>query len=134
MWGTRRRKPDGLYFVGTTSPTGAYELVVAGAAALVAEARGAAEKVVIDTCGRACGAAGRELHHVTIDAIRPDATVAIQRGDELSELIGPFEAADRPLVLHATPPEKAQARSRATRRSYRRAKFCDYFRAARELA
>jgi len=128
-----RARTDGMYFTGTTSPTGYFEIAVAGAAAMVSEARGHAAKVVVDTCGLACGPAAMQLHHATIDAVRADAVVAIERDGELSGLVGPFIRSGRPLVIRASVPGGVRKRSRATRRSYRRGKFRAYFKRAREL-
>ena len=130
MW--RGRKPAGLYFTGTTSPSGHLDVVVAGAAAMVAEAAGCAEKVVVDTCGLAVGGAGRALHHAVMDAVRPDVLVAIERADELSEWLEPVARSGWPRVVHAIVPACVRRRSWATRRSYRRRRFRAYFERARE--
>jgi polynucleotide 5'-hydroxyl-kinase GRC3/NOL9 len=126
------RRPRGMYFTGTTSPSGFYDLSVAGSAAMVSEARAFAPNVVVDSCGLARGDAGRQLHHTTVEAIRPDIVLAIQREDELAELIEPLAVAGWPRVIRATAPASARTRSRATRRSYRRSRFRDYFAGARE--
>ena len=134
LW-TRRGpgRARGFYFTGITSPAGHLAGWVAGAGMLVAEARCAAEKVVVDACGLARGAAGRALHHATVDVIRPDVVVAIERSRELAELLERFERAGRPEVIRATVPAGAKARSRAVRRSYRCARFREYFAGAREV-
>ncbi len=131
-WGRRAAKPGGMYFTGTTSPTGHFDIAIAGAAAMVSEARDAAAKIVVDTCGLARGPAGIRLHHTTIDAVRPDAVLAIQRGDELAGLLEPLRRMRRPVVIDASVPEGVCKRSRATRRSYRRERFGAYFARARE--
>lgn len=128
-----RVRTDGMYFTGTTSPSGYFEIAVGGAAAMVAEAREHAAKAVIDTCGLACGLAGMQLHHATIDAVRPDAVVALEREGELSPLVEPFVRSGRPLVIRASVPDGVRRRSRAARRSYRRGKFRAYFKRAREV-
>ena len=129
----KRGKPDGMYFAGTTSPTGYLDRWLIGAASLVGQARGRARKVVVDSCGLACGAAGRELHHATVDAVRPDVVVAIERGGELAGLLGPFVRSGWPRVVRASVPARIRKRSRAERRSYRCGKFRAYFERAREL-
>lgn len=125
--------PGGLYFTGTTSPRGHFDLSVAGAAAMVGEAWAHARKVVVDTCGLACGEAGRELHHATVEAVRPDVIVAIERHGELSELVEPLVRSGWPEVIRASAPAGVRTRSRARRRSYRCAKFREYFKRARAL-
>ncbi len=126
-------KPAGLYFTGTTSPVGHFDQSIAGAAALVAEARARAAKVVIDTCGLARGELGRKLHHATVEAVRPDVVVAIERSGELSDLLEPLIRAGWPLVVRASVPAQVVRRSPAKRRIYRRDKFRAYFERAREL-
>jgi len=127
------RRPAGLFFTGSTSPAGHLGEWLAGAARMVGEASERAAKVVVDTCGLACGEAGRDLHHATAEVIRPDVIVAIERRDELSDLLAPFVRSGRPRVIRASAPEQVKKRSRATRRSYRCGRFRAYFEHAREL-
>lgn len=131
--GPGRGKPDGMFFAGTTSPVGYFPVAVAGAAALVAEARGRADRIVIDTCGLARGPMGMELHHTTVEALRPDVVVAIERAGELSELLAPFIRSGWPQVIRASVPDRVTTRSSARRRAYRCARFRDYFERAREI-
>jgi polynucleotide 5'-kinase involved in rRNA processing len=118
---------DGLYFTGTTSPTGHLPIIIAGSACMVDAARRAARMVVVDTCGLAAGTAGAALHHATIDAVRPDAVIGICRRDELEPTLGPLERAGSPTVIRAAPPGAVRSRSRSVRRSYRARRFRDYF-------
>lgn len=131
--GRRERRPDGMYFTGTTSPSGHFDIAVAGAVAMVSEARKRADTAVVDTCGLARGAAGMRLHHTTIDAVRPDAVIVIERRGELACLIDPLARLTRPLVIRASAPDCIRKRSRAERRSYRRERFRAYFAPAREI-
>ncbi len=128
-----RGRPAGMYFIGTTSPVGCFELSVAGAVAMVSEAGARAETTVVDTCGLARGVLGCQLHHPVIDAVRPDVVVALEREDELAELLRPLERARGPAVLRVRPPDTVRKRSWAKRRSYRRARFERYFAGAREM-
>jgi len=129
----KRGKPDGMFFTGTTSPVGHFELAVAGAAAMVGEARVAADRVVVDTCGLARGELGAQLHQATADAIRPDVVVTVERADELVDLVAPFERCGRPWVIRASAAAAVDKRSWAARRSFRRAKLGAYFARGREL-
>jgi len=136
-------KARGMFFTGTTSPVGYFAESISGAAAMTAEARAAAEKVVIDTCGLVAGELGRSLHHPTIKAVRPDVIVAIQGrrpldarpldARPLDGLLGPFEKSGRPCVVRASVPEAAHHRSAERRRSYRAVKFREYFETAGEI-
>jgi len=127
-----RRAGEGMYFVGTTSPTGYFDLWVEGAAELVGRARRRARTVVIDTCGLARGPEGRRLHERIADAVRPDVVVAIEREGELAELLDGLGRAGR-RVIRASVPAGVRRRSRARRRSYRCARFRAYFQGGREL-
>ena len=70
------------------------------------------------------------VHH---DLPRDFHAVAIERRDELSDLLAPFVRSGRPRVIRASAPEQVKKRSRATRRSYRCGRFRAYFEHAREL-
>jgi len=131
--GLTRGRPDGMYFAGTTSPTGFFEYAVAGAAAMVREARGRAEKVVVDTCGLARGRAGRDFHHVTLEAVRPDVVMGLERAEELSEVLEPLVRSGWPAVVRAGVPDGVRRRSQARRRRYRCERFRAYFERAREV-
>lgn len=123
----------GMYFTGDTSPAGGFDRSVAGAAVVVGEASRHADKVVIDTCGLAKGAAGRRLHHATIDAVRADVVIGIQRGDELESLLRPFDHGRRPRPVRARVPDAVRPRSPSVRRSYRARRFRAYFEGAEEM-
>lgn len=125
-------QPDGLFFLGSTSPSGRLDLAVAGAANTTRAARARAGKVVVDSCGLALGSAGREFHHAVIDAVRPDLVIAIQRGGELAGLLEPLERGGWPEVLRVAAPGGVVRRSRAIRRSYRARRFREYFKTAVE--
>lgn len=122
-----RSKLAGMYFTGSTSPVGYLDIWVAGAVLMVSEAGAQAEQVVVDTCGLARGALGCQLHHPIIDAIRANVVVALERWGELRELLCPLGRAHSPAVLRVRPPSAVLKRSRAQRRSYRRARFREYF-------
>lgn len=126
-------KVRGMYFTGITSPVGYFEESVAGATALVAEARRRAQKIVVDTCGVAEGAYGRELHYPTVEKIRPDVVIAIENAHELDSVIESFEEGGWPIVIRVDAPERVKRRSPTRRRSYRAERFRKYFENAGEL-
>src|SRR5437660_765151 len=81
--------PDGLYFVGSTSPQGHLLSVVTGTARLLTVARAAgAQFVVVDTSGMVSGVYGQLLKYHKLELIRPDLVVGLQRGQELDPLLG----------------------------------------------
>jgi len=85
----RMEDPDGLYFVGSTSPQGHLLSVVTGTARLLTVAREAgAEFVVVDTSGMVSGVYGQLLKYHKMELVRPDLVVGLQRGEELDPLLG----------------------------------------------
>ena len=126
-------KMRGMYFTGITSPIGRFSESVDGAATLVAEARKRAKKIVVDTCGLAAGEMGRELHHPTIEEIRPDVIVAIESDDGLDSVLDPFELGGWPIVIRVPVPDAVKKRSPGRRRSYRAARLGEYFKNATEM-
>jgi polynucleotide 5'-kinase involved in rRNA processing len=83
------RQPDSLYFVGATSPQGQLLPLVVGTARLLSRATDeGAGLVVVDTGGFISGVYGQLLAYHTIELIRPDVVIGIQRGEELAPLLG----------------------------------------------
>jgi polynucleotide 5'-hydroxyl-kinase GRC3/NOL9 len=81
--------PDGLCFVGSTTPEGHLLPVVTSVARLCERAREAgADLVVVDTSGLVSGVYGQILKYHKIEMIRPDLVVGLQRGEELQPLLG----------------------------------------------
>jgi polynucleotide 5'-hydroxyl-kinase GRC3/NOL9 len=118
-----RTPPSLLHFVGSTSPAGHFLPLVAGAAALAGAAR--ADHVVIDTDGMVTPP-GLFLKSQMIDAVRPDALIAIERCEELARL----RCATPLAVLRLAPSEAARSKSKAARAAARRQAFAAYFREA----
>ena len=82
-------EPDGMYFVGATSPQGHMLPVVTGTARLLQRAREVgAEFVVVDTSGMVSGVHGQLLKYHKLELVRPDLVVGLQRGEELDPLLG----------------------------------------------
>jgi polynucleotide 5'-hydroxyl-kinase GRC3/NOL9 len=84
-----------------------------------------ADLVVIDTDGMVTRV-GLFLKWNMIDAVRPDALIAIERGEELAQL---WRATPLP-VLRLAPSEAAKPKSKAARAAARRRAFAAYFREA----
>jgi polynucleotide 5'-hydroxyl-kinase GRC3/NOL9 len=82
-------RPDGLYFVGATSPPGQLLPLVVGTGSMMRQAReGGAELVVVDTSGLVSGVYGQMLKYHKIELLRPDVVIGLQRGEELAPLLG----------------------------------------------
>jgi polynucleotide 5'-hydroxyl-kinase GRC3/NOL9 len=112
-----------LHFVGSTNAAGHFLPVVAGTAALAGAA--GADFVVVDTDGMVTPV-GLFLKSNMIDAVRPDALIAIERGEELAQLWRATPIA----VLRLAPSEAAKPKSKTARAAARRRTFAAYFREA----
>ncbi|HZD44276.1 MAG TPA: polynucleotide 5'-hydroxyl-kinase, partial [Methanomicrobiales archaeon] len=132
-----RLYPDGreyLRFVGSTSPSGHLLQTLAAEKRLLEKALELkARKVVIDSSGFVLGAVPEEFQFQTIDLLQPDHLVAIQRGEELEDLLDNFRRQERMRIYRLSPSFAVVERSREERRAYREKIFTDYFRGARSL-
>lgn len=79
---------DELRFVGSVRPERLILQIVVATTALVNEARARADLVVVDTTSAVAGVLGETLKYHTVELIRPDRIVALQRGAELEPIIG----------------------------------------------
>jgi polynucleotide 5'-hydroxyl-kinase GRC3/NOL9 len=121
-------RPDGLYFVGATSPQGQLLPLVVGTGSMMRQAReGGAELVVVDTSGLVSGVYGQMLKYHKIELLRPDVVIGLQRGEELDPLLGIVQRffTSEPIVLPVEPgtrstsvEERAQNRELAFRRYF----------------
>lgn len=81
--------PDGLYFVGSTSPQGQLLPLVVGTGRLLARAWDeGADLVVVDTSGLVSGVYGQLLKYHKIELLEPDVVIGLQRGEELDPILG----------------------------------------------
>ena len=81
-------RPDGLQFVGTTTPSRLVLQQVVATAAMVERARHRGEVVIIDTTAVASGVAGETLKYHKTELCRPDKVIALQRGEEMEPVVG----------------------------------------------
>jgi polynucleotide 5'-hydroxyl-kinase GRC3/NOL9 len=79
---------DRLHFVGSTSAEGVVLQQVVATAALVDEARDQADLVVVDTTGTISGVVGQTLKYHTMELVKPDVVIGLQRGAELEPVLG----------------------------------------------
>ncbi len=123
--------PLALRFVGSTTPARHLLQTLTGVKRLADRAfEVGADKVVFDSSGYGATEALREFHFQTLDVLEPDHLVALQRRRELESLLANFERRQKPRI-HRLPISGAAVRRDAQqRRSYRRKRFGQYFRAA----
>lgn len=120
--------PDGLSFVGSTSPQGHLLQVVTGVANLARRGRdGGAEFLVVDSSGLVSGIYGQILKYHKVEMLQPDLVVGLQRGEELQPLLGViqrfFHSEVVPLGVHpgvvpTTVEQRAENREAAMRRYF----------------
>ncbi len=129
-----RMHPGGehLRFVGSTSPSGHLLQTLAAEKRLLerALALGAA-KVIVDSSGFVFGSVPEEFQFQTIDLLQPDHLVAIQRGEELEDLLDNFRRHPAMRIHRLSPSFAVVERRREQRRAYRERLFSEYFRDAR---
>jgi polynucleotide 5'-hydroxyl-kinase GRC3/NOL9 len=121
-------RPDGLYFVGATSPQGQLLPLVVGTGSMMRQAReGGTDLVVVDTSGLVSGVYGQMLKYHKIELLRPDVVIGLQRGEELGPLLGIVQRffTSEAIVLPVEPgtrsmsvDERAQNREEAFRRYF----------------
>jgi len=117
-------------FVGALSPRGHMLAMLTGAFRLVIAAREArAQAVIYDTSGFVAPAGGgTHLKLAKIDLLRPAALFAIQRQQELENLLAPLRRTRRVQVIDLSPSPAAKRRDASIRRAHRAEKFALYFR------
>jgi len=120
-------RPAGLWFVGDVTPRGNLLPTVVGTARLVQRAREeGAQTVVVDTTGFVEGSPGLALKYHKALAARVDCVVALQRSDELREMLELLEGIC-PVIYHLRPVPEAEDRSAAERKAYREARYREHF-------
>ena len=112
---------DRLHFVGSIAAEGVVLQHVVATAALVDAARPEADLTVVDTMGTISGVIGQTLQYHTMELVRPDVAIGLQRGAELEPVIGMlrrFFSADvettaiDPEVLPASPDSRRAHRAK----------------------
>jgi polynucleotide 5'-kinase involved in rRNA processing len=116
-------------FVGSVSPVGNMLAVLTCAARLLEAAREAeAQAVIYDTTGLVESAQGGiHLKLAKIDLLRPKVLFALQRQQELKNLILPLRRRRNILVLEFSPSSAAQRRDTSVRKAHRAEQFSRYF-------
>lgn len=121
-----------MYFIGSTSPIGHLLQTVVGVKKLVDKSlQEGAEVVVVDTTGLVSGGAAWELKFHKIELTDARCIVALERARELEDILLPHERRAGRKLYRLPVFEQTKARSYEQRREYRRQRFEEYFRDAK---
>ncbi|MFW6122689.1 MAG: Clp1/GlmU family protein [Thermodesulfobacteriota bacterium] len=124
--------PEGLYFVGQTSPVGVILEVSVGCRRLVDEARTrGVNRVVVNTSGLVSGPAAWRLKQAQVELLHPTLLLALAQERELAPLLASLSHGSRTLELPVSP--RAVLRGPEDRRQYRETRFRRYFDRARRV-
>lgn len=116
----------GISFVGHVTPVGHLLQLTAGIAQCVQQARKVAELVIIDTPGLISGQGAAALWWTVQRMLQPELIVAVQRNDELRDILAGLKFLAGKIELIECPPQIA-LKSPERRRKYRRSQFAGYF-------
>ena len=117
---------SGISFVGDVTPVGHLLQLTASIAQCARQASEAAELIIIDTPGLVSGGAATTLWWTVRRILQPESILAVQRSDELSDILSGLRSFDLTLELIKSPP-RIPSKSPQNRRSYRQRKFNNYF-------
>jgi len=120
-------KAKGISFVGDVTPVGHLLQLTVAIVQCVQQSSEAAGLIIIDTPGFVHGPAAAALWWTVQRILKPASILAVQRSDELKDILVGFESLDTKLDLVTSPPE-IPLKSRQDRQSYRRSQFAEYFR------
>jgi polynucleotide 5'-hydroxyl-kinase GRC3/NOL9 len=124
--------PEGLYFIGQTSPVDAIPEVAGGCRMLVDEARSrGVDRMVVNTSGLIQGPAACRLKQAEMELLQPNLVLALARDQELMPLLRSLGGGSDCLDLAVS--SRAVIRSPDERRLYREVRFHRYFDKAQGL-
>jgi polynucleotide 5'-hydroxyl-kinase GRC3/NOL9 len=118
---------DRLHFVGSIGVEGVLLQQVVATAALVDAARDEADLIIIDTTGTISGIVGQTLKYHTMELVRPDVVIGLQRGAELEPVIGMLKRFFSAEVETAPVDPDVRPASPDTRRAHRAKRLADAF-------
>jgi polynucleotide 5'-hydroxyl-kinase GRC3/NOL9 len=116
----------GISFVGHVTPVGHLLQLTAAITQCVQQASKAAKLTIIDTPGLIYGPPAKALWWTVQQIIKPQLILAVQRKDELSDILAGLYTFDTQIKL-INPPPHIPFKSPQVRRSYRRRQFRKYF-------
>jgi len=117
----------GISFVGDITPVGHLLQLTAAIAQCVEQVSKAAELIMVDTPGFITGPAADALWWTVQRILRPELLLAVQRNDELTDILAGLRYSGSHLKLIKSP-EQIPVKSLQNRRSYRQSRFGKYFR------
>lgn len=117
---------SGISFVGDVTPVGHLLQLTAAIAQCVRRASKAAELIIIDTPGLISGGAATALWWTVQRVLQPKTILAVQREDELSDILVGLRSLELELEPIKSPPQIPD-KSPQNRRSYRQSRFNKYF-------
>ncbi|MHC4458472.1 MAG: Clp1/GlmU family protein [Planctomycetota bacterium] len=120
----------GISFVGDITPTGHLLQLTAAIAQCVQQVSGVTEVTIIDTPGFISGPAACALWWSVQQAIQPELILAVQRTDELSDILTGLRYLNFGVEVIECPP-KIPVKSPQRRRKYRQSQFGRYFQDSR---
>jgi len=121
-------KPLFMRFVGSTSPVGHLLQTLVAAKKMVDRSfHLGARMAVVDTTGLVSGGIGRELKFQKVDLIGPRYILALERANELEEILAPFLNRSQISVHRLPVSSKVRPKSVAERQRNRESRFNGYF-------
>jgi polynucleotide 5'-hydroxyl-kinase GRC3/NOL9 len=124
--------PDGLYFIGQTSPVGAVLEVTVGCRTLADQALNQGVRhIVVNTSGLVQGPAAFRLKPAQAELLKPSFLLALARERELDCLLRAMGAGDGREARLLPVSARTTRKSMEARRAYREARFREYFALAR---
>jgi polynucleotide 5'-hydroxyl-kinase GRC3/NOL9 len=131
--GDRGLFPEGLYFIGQTSPVGAILEVAVGCRVLADQARAqGATRLLINTSGLVHGVAAHRLKQAEVELLQPQLLLALDREGELAPLRRTLDRGPGTLLTLPISP-CAVRRGLEERRLYREDRFRRYWEKSRPL-
>jgi len=120
----------GISFVGDVTPVGHLLQLTAAITQCVQHVSKVAEQIIIDTPGFIAGPAAAALWWTVQRILRPELVLAVQRNNELSDILAGLQNLGSQLEQVKCPAE-IPTKSPQARRSYRQGRFRRYFQGAR---
>jgi polynucleotide 5'-hydroxyl-kinase GRC3/NOL9 len=116
----------GISFVGDVTPVGHLLQLTAAIVRCVQQVSEAAELIIIDTPGLISGPAATALWWTVQRILQPGLILAVQRSNELENILAGLRSFDLRLELVESPPQ-IPFKSPQRRRNYRQSQFRKYF-------
>jgi polynucleotide 5'-hydroxyl-kinase GRC3/NOL9 len=122
-------KTDGLYFIGSTSPSYYQAQCIAGIVRLTEKARKmGASHIIVNTTGWISGTGAVNYKQAKIDALQPRIIAALQHSNELEPIVKPYEKMLSIKTIKIAVSDAVIPRDRERRALVRKNRFDEYFR------